>query len=272
MAGDKTALGDRMKVYEQVTRYQLPRRTYTLIRADGRCFTNFLRYAERPFDAGFMAAMDEVALALCSEITGALFAFTQSDEVSVLVTDFDSTQTQPWLNGIVQKLVSISASIATAAFNQATVRHQLDVVEHGTATFDARVFTIPDPVEVANCLVWRQRDAVRNSILMAGQAHFSHEELQGVSTDQIQELLWREKNTNWNDYPVGCKRGRVTIRQPSEREATFTDGRTGQEATATVVRSSWVTQPAPHFTAGPGGFLAENIPPLPSLTKEPVDA
>ena len=261
---EKTALGDRMKQYEQVTRTVLPRRTHCVARVDGRSFHQFLRHADKPFDQRVMEAMDDVAEALCAEMSGSVFAYTQSDECSILLTDFGSTHTQPWFGGVVQKMVSIAASVATVAFNDSYPsprgRH---------AMFDARVFTIPDPVEVANYFLWRQRDAVRNSISMAAQAHFSHQRLHGVSTDQMQELLWSEHNVNWNDYPDGCKRGRVTVRQSGEREVNYTDRRTQEPVTTMAMRYWWETIAAPHFTADPGGFLAEVIPPLPSLQGAP---
>lgn len=266
MASDKTALGDRMKAYEHVNRYMLPRRTYSLVRVDGRGFSRFLKDAQRPFDDHVIESMNQVAQALCKEMSGAVFAFTQSDECSVLLTDFGSTGTQPWFDGVIQKIVSIAASTATIAFNEAYGR------PHGgkRAMFDARVFTIPDPVEVANCFLWRQRDCVRNSISMAAQAHFSHKRLHGVNTDQMQELLWSEKGVNWNDYPAGAKRGRVTVRRTGERDVVYTDRRTQQECSTVALRSWWETQDAPHFTANPGDFLADSIPPLPSLTKDPA--
>lgn len=259
---DSTSLGDRMKLYEQATRHTLPRRTYTIIRVDGRAWHSFLRHASKPFDDAVMAGMDEVAQALCGEMSGAVFAYTQSDECSVLLTDFGSTGTQPWFNGVVQKMASIAASTATAAFYDVYGANDAGTI----ATFDARVFTIPDPVEVANYFLWRQRDAVRNSISMAAQAHFSHKRLHKVNTDQMQELLWAEAGINWNDYPAGCKRGRVTHRQVGERDVSYMDRRSGERVSTTAVRSWWETTGAPHFTANPDGWLAGMIPPLPSLT------
>ncbi|HEX5568542.1 MAG TPA: tRNA(His) guanylyltransferase Thg1 family protein [Streptomyces sp.] len=259
---DSTSLGDRMKLYEHATRHTLPRRTYTLIRVDGRAWHSFLRHADKPFDDAVMAGMDKVAQALCVEMSGAVFAYTQSDECSVLLTDFGSAGTQPWFNGVVQKMASIAASTATAAFYDVYGTNDAGTI----ATFDARVFTIPDPVEVANYFLWRQRDAVRNSISMAAQAHFSHKRLHKVNTDQMQELLWAEAGINWDDYPAGCKRGRVTARQVGEREVSYIDRRSGERVSTSAVRSWWETTGAPHFTANPDGWLAETIPPLPSLT------
>lgn len=254
---DNTALGDRMKAYEAVQRAVLPRRTYTLLRLDGRSFHTYLRGCQKPFDELFIADMDAVAEAVCAEISGSVFAYTQSDEISILVTDFASIQTQPWFDGVVAKLLSVSASLATAVLNERRPGKR--------ALFDARVFTISDPVEVANYFLWRQRDAVRNSISMAAQAHFSHKRLHGVSSAAMQDLLFAEAGVNWNDYPDGCKRGRVTTRRTGERPVSYVDKRTNQTVETTAVRSWWATAAAPHLTTKPGDWLAETIPALPTL-------
>jgi tRNA(His) guanylyltransferase len=253
---DNSALGDRMKRYEATTRTLLPRRTYTLLRVDGRAFHTYLRDCARPFDETFMADMNTVAEALCAEITGSVFAYTQSDEISILITDFASEHTEPWFGGVVAKQLSISAALATAVLNER---------RPGRALFDARVFTIGDPVEVANYFLWRQRDAVRNSISMAAQAHFSHRRLQGVNGGGMQELLFTEAGVNWNDYPDGCKRGRITVRHTGERPVEYVDRRTQETVRTTAARSWWETSAAPHFTTGPGSWLAETVPRLPTL-------
>lgn len=229
-----------------------------MIRADGRAFHTYLRDAAKPYDADFMIDMDHVAKALCAEISGAAFAYTQSDEISLLVTDFAGAGTQPWFGGEVQKIVSTVAAVATMALCERRPGRP--------ATFDARVFTIADPRDVANYFIWRQRDAVRNSIAMAAQAQFSHPSLHGVNTGQMQELLWAEKGINWNDYPVGAKRGRVVAKVAGEREVTFTHKRTERVETAVASRTWWEPREAPHFDLKPGGFLHEAIPQLPGLT------
>jgi tRNA(His) 5'-end guanylyltransferase len=255
---DSTALGDRMKAHEAVHRAVLPRRTYTLLRLDGRAFHSYLRGSRRPFDEAFMADMDAVAEAVCAEVSGTAFAYAQSDEISLLITDFAAPGTQPWFGGITAKVLSVSASLGTAVLNERR--------PGGRALFDARVFTLADPVEVANYFLWRQRDAVRNSISMAAQAVFSHKRLHGVPTSAMQDLLFTEHGINWNDYPDGCKRGRTTVRKVGPRETSYTDKRTSTLKTIVAMRSWWETGAAPHFTAEPGGWLADMIPALPTLT------
>jgi tRNA(His) guanylyltransferase len=277
MASDKTALGDRMKRYEAATRAVLPRRTHTIIRVDGRAFHTLLRDADRPFDTAVMAAMDEVGKTLCAEASGSAFAFAQSDECSVLLTDFASHGTEPWYAGNVQKLASVAASAATAAFNATYPAHTSRGSRDGypRALFDARVFTIPDRWEVANYFLWRQRDCVRNSVTMAAQTYFSHNRLHGVSTDQMQELLWSEHQVNWNDYPAGAKRGRVIVRETGSDTITYTDRRTDTEHRKDVIRSWWKAEGASRFVAEPGTWLDDVIPsrePRPAAEQEPHPA
>lgn len=201
------SLGDRMKgQYEDRTRLMLPRRTHTILRADGKAFHSYTRRCEKPYDRSLVEAMDVAALALCREAQGSCFAYVQSDEISVLLTDFATITTEAWFDGNLQKIVSVGASIVTQAFCE---QRRAQGFDGGAPVFDCRAFTIPDPVEVANYFIWRQQDAVRNSIQGLAQAHFSHKQLHGLNINELQDLLFREKGINWNDLPAEQKRGRV---------------------------------------------------------------
>ena len=261
----KDELGDRMKQnYENRTRYYLPRRTYTMIRLDGKSFHSYTKGCDRPFDNRLMWTMDMTAKALCEQIQGAKIAFVQSDEISILLTDFEDNQTEAWFDGNIQKICSISASVATAAFNKYAV-NKMETYSNGLsggvvwyndtlankppAMFDSRVFTIPDRKEVCNYFIWRQKDSTRNSVSMAAQAEFPHKELQRKSSDQMQEMLFQERGINWNDYPVGFKRGRCVVPVKIFDDVTYIDKRTGEEKKVeNVERSVWRTVDPPVFT------------------------
>jgi len=207
-------LGKRMKEnYEMRTRMFLPRRTYTMIRLDGKAFHTFTKEFNRPYDEHFSACMDYTALKLCENIQGAKFAYVQSDEISILLTDFNKIGTDAWFDGNVQKITSVSASIATAHFNHCTEVDNL-------AYFDSRVWTVPDPIEVENTFIWRQQDAVRNSIQMTGQSLYSQNELHGKGVNQIQDMCF-EKGTNWNDQPTRFKRGGFISKVEGENGRTY---------------------------------------------------
>ena len=216
-------LPDRMKRYEAVSDITLTRRSPVIIRVDGRAFHTLTRGMDRPFDAEFAVCMSRAAHALVSEVQGAKLAYVQSDEVSVLLTDYDTIQTDAWFGYRVQKMVSVAAAIATIAF-EARFRNAFPT-QKGIPLFDASVFTLPRD-EVVNYFVWRQRDAVRNSIQATGQAHFSQKQLHGKNTDEIQEMLFQEKGINWNDTPTQFKRGWcVVLHQESDdiRQQWITD-------------------------------------------------
>jgi tRNA(His) 5'-end guanylyltransferase len=180
----RSSLGDRMKSqYEDRYRIKLPRRTYTLVRVDGKAFHTCKRRLDKPFDKGFCDAMESTAACLLAEAQGGRLCYAQSDEIALLPTDIAELDTEAWFDGNLQKIGSVSAGTATAKFNACLVRPGV------LATFDAWVFTIPDPREVANNFVWRTRGCVRNSVRAAGYLHFSPSQLHGRSTDHVRAML-----------------------------------------------------------------------------------
>src|SRR5271170_14479 len=218
----KDALGDRMKRYEEATRFTLPRRTYTIIRVDGRAFHSWTRGLEKPYDTDFMHLMDRTAIALCEQISGAQFAYVQSDEISILAVDFLDINTESWFDGNVQKWCSVGASIATMAFNSGVMgylTHSGDMAQNKillkqpNAMFDARVYTIPDPVEVENYFVWRQQDAERNSVMMLARTYATHKQLAGKKRADQHELI-HAAGDNWAKHPVRFKHGAIIQRIP----------------------------------------------------------
>ena len=199
----KDSLGDRMKRYENTSRYYLSPRNYTIIRVDGKAFHTYTKGLERPFDLKLISDMNETASFLCKNIQGAKFAFVQSDEISILLTDFETLESQAWFQGNMQKMTSIAASLATAKFNE--------LRPGKLALFDARVFQLNDATEVENYFIWRQQDTVRNSIQSVAYSLYSQKELHGKNGNQLQEMIF-QKGINWNDYDDGLKRGRLIIK------------------------------------------------------------
>lgn len=208
MGNKKDSMGDRMKrQYEDRTRYLLPRRVYTILRLDGRSHSNYTQGLERPFSKPYNNAIDETAKYLCQNIAGCKLAYCQSDEITLVLTDFDQIDTQAFFDGNIQKIVSVVASMAAAFFNQDHIRPQ----KNKLASFDARVFTVADRQEVFNCLYWRQLDASRNSLSMLAQANFSHKQLHKKKRDDIHEMLY-EIGINWNNESTRFKRGSCVIK------------------------------------------------------------
>jgi tRNA(His) guanylyltransferase len=231
-------LSDRMKgYYENCYRIFLPRRTYTIIRVDGKSFKSYTNNLNEPFDDGLINDMNETAKYLCKNIQGSKFAYVQSDEISILITDFEKLTTSAWFDNNLLKMTSVSASLATSKFNQLRIyREMVEVFDQPTnildvqeaikdiklAEFDSRVFQISTKIEVYNYFLWRQQDATRNSILKVGQTYLGKNKLKNLSCKNIQEILFTEKGLNWNDYDSKYKRGRM-IAKNSDNKWDFID-------------------------------------------------
>ena len=262
-------LGTRMKEYEKRNQYYLQKRTPVAIRVDGRSFHTFTRGFKRPFDYIFMKSMQETAKYMCENMGNAKFAYVQSDEITIILTDYDTLETDCWFNYRTDKLCSISASMATMAFNRVFVKNvnewgrltfpnwdeggtneevDVDLLKLNDAyqraigkgaMFDARCFNIPKE-EVTNLIYWRQLDATRNSIQMVGQANFSHKELQNKSCNDIQDMLHEQKGINWNDYPTVCKRGTACIKNRKIIEYLDEFKVTAKLMDSTKTENSWI--------------------------------
>ena len=258
MSNKNDSLGDRMKGYENISRAYLTRRIPVIIRLDGKAFHTFTRGLDKPFDKSLMKIMQLTMHYLCSNIQGCVFGYTQSDEITLVLTDYATIKTDAWFGYNVQKMASVSASMATMEFNRLLRKEFEDMVlewnpdrkditlledrlaklqdKQFTACFDARCFSIPVD-EVCNCLIWRQQDATRNSIEAVGQANFSHKQLMGKSCNEIQDMLFKEKGVNWNDFPTDCRRGSACYRVVSEEEI---DDPRNPGNKITVQRKRWV--------------------------------
>lgn len=243
----KDDLGNRMKDnYENRSKTFLTRRMPVIIRLDGKAFHTFTNGLNKPFDEILVKTMHETAKFLCENIQGCKIAYTQSDEITLLLTDYDKLTTDAWFDYNVQKMCSISASMATLAFNklfESIIREykynngvnfykgseeekMLEVYRSKVdkALFDSRVFNIPKE-EVCNCFIWRQQDATRNAIEMVGHANFSTKHLHKINCNQIQDMLFKEKGINFNEFPTYLKRGSCVVRV---------------EEVGEVVRRKWV--------------------------------
>lgn len=231
-------LGCRMKTfYEQTAKTKLLRRTPVAIRIDGKAFHTFTRGFEKPYDPVLIRAMQETMKYLCENVQGCVLGYTQSDEITLILVDYKKLNSAAWFDYEVQKMCSISSSMATMQFNRVFRELAAGQERYGTALekgamFDARCFNIPKE-EVTNLIYWRQLDASRNSVQMAGQACFSHRELQRKSCNEIQDMLMQQKGINWNDFPIEQKRGSCCIKKGIPDEDT---GRQAED----YVRKHWV--------------------------------
>lgn len=260
------SLGDRIKDYE---RRETDRRALkglpVVVRCDGRSFSRFTHGMARPYDTSMADLMLETAKYLVEQVDGARVAYTQSDEISLIIDPFRqpsaaevlrsleerlarleavedeeapptdrATTVKGWIeeirsgmpvpeaavemmfDGRFQKLTSVIGGLATARFVSDAVRLWPERCQRRLPVFDCRVFEVPSRAEAVASLVFRELDATKNAVSMAARAYFSHRELQGKSSPEMQEMLFRAHGVNFNDYPPRFKRGVYVQRRPVE--------------------------------------------------------
>ena len=266
----KDELGNRMKEYERVSEKYLTRRMPVCVRLDGVSFHSYTRGLKRPFDRILVKAMQETMKYLCKNIPGCVLGFTQSDEISLIIVDYQRLKTKSWFDNKQNKLESVIASMCTMAFNKAFEKivneftdsvtalqdwdaeekylHVLAKAIDKGAYFDCRAFNVPKE-DVTNYIYWRQFDCMKNSVSMVGQDNFSHKELQHKNRNDIKEMLLA-KGIDWNELPLHLQRGSCCIKEnyfvPDEngKNIKFPDGcsdpYTDDEIEKGVWRSRWI--------------------------------
>jgi tRNA(His) guanylyltransferase len=221
------SLGERMKMYEQIgaSAAQLIPTLPAIVRLDGKAFHTFTRDLPRPYCKQLSDMMVDTTKFLV-ELSSARIGYTQSDEIT-LVLEATTWREQIYFDGITAKLNSILAAYAAMYFNRILPRflpHLANQLPDMAPVFDCRCFNVPSRDEAINCLIWREQDAVRNSIQMAGQAKFSPHKLEGKSCEEIQEMLFQQHGINWNEYPAFFKRGTYVRRAAVVRPFKFKHG------------------------------------------------
>lgn len=245
---DTGSLESRMRQYEDAQKTRLTRRLPVMIRVDGNAFHTLTRGFDRPFDEVLNKTMRDTMQYLCENIHGCVLGYTQSDEITLLLKDYNNKNQGAWFDYVKRKIESISASMATMAFNRFFVenvtnkRYFSDLPEaerracdkyfkaSGKAMFDSRAFNIPE-FEVSNNFIFRQKDCIRNSIQSVGQANFSQRELHNKKCDDIKKMLLEKRDIDWDKLPTHYQRGSCCVKV----EKVFNEGKPDE-----FRRNKWV--------------------------------
>lgn len=208
------SLGDRMKGYEKSHNKSFDSSEYLMIRVDGRAFHTYTRGLKKtpgnPWNPELESVMNTTAIALCEQIQGAKMAYVQSDEISILVTKGEKETSQIWFGGNLQKMVSLSASIASVTFSLAS--KEIWEGEIRPALFDSRIFSLPSKIEISNYFIWRQQDQIRNAVQMMARTLFSQKVLHKVPTKQL-HIMVAEKGFPMEAQTPNRRFGRTIVKQ-----------------------------------------------------------
>lgn len=276
-------LEKRMQYYRSLTDYRLMPKTPVIIFLDGRAFSKFCKIFEKPFDDIFIHNMNETAKYLCKNIEGCKFAYVQSDEITLYVSDTVNNETESWFGYRLTKMLSIAASLATAKFNQLLTielckspcsREDLTelIANQNLVEFDCKAWNVPTENEVYNYFLWRQIDCIRNSKQMAAQAYIPHKELEGLHTGQQIEKLEKEKGIKWGKYSDDKKFGRFIYKElvkiPYEIPDKFKNGNIPNNMMESLIleddgyyiqRNKWITHNGFELTTEDGKNNFYNI-------------
>ncbi len=214
------SLDERMKFYEERGgNIRLMPHIPTLARLDGKAFHSFCKGLERPYDARLGDLMQSVASFLLKE-ANPLIAYTQSDEITLIWLN-EEPNSLIFFDGRVQKMASVLAAMASVQFNKELAQAIPEKADK-MPVFDCRVWNVPTKEEAVNALIWREQDATRNSLTMAAQSEYSHQELYRKKAADLHEML-HTKGINWNDYPDSQKRGTYFRREIFDASERFSE-------------------------------------------------
>ena len=245
-----SSLGDRMKGYEKAFCNVFPRRLPVIIRLDGKAFHTVTRFMSKPFDVDLITAMHNTAKFVCGNVQNAVFAYVQSDEISILMNSAVRLTTEPWFNNEQSKIESISAALASSFFS-------MNWVGRRAVQFDSRAFVLPED-EVCNYFIWRQQDWERNSVQMLARAHYSHKECHKKNCNDLQDML-HEKGVNWNDLSTHLKRGVCLYKRKVEHEVAGDDVEYDQRIMKTVYRTEWYIDKEPAIFTKDREFIEQHL-------------
>ena len=229
-------LEEKCNYFRNITDYRVVPNGYTLLMLDGHCFSKMIKNTfKKPFDTDFIAMMNETAKYLVEHLQGAKIAYTQSDEISILITDFDTPKSDLLFGGRLCKINSIAASMATSEFNRLFTKYQLEQTKTSedyrfenvidkllnkvkTVQFDCKCWMVPSENDMFAHFLWRNLDCIKNSKQQAAQTYIPHKQLVGKTADEGIALLKEKNGIDWNDYSDGMKYGRLIFKKEIELE------------------------------------------------------
>lgn len=235
--------------------------TYAIVRVDGRAFSRISNKLDKPYSTHFMDWMDAAAIQLCYEMQGAVFAYVQSDEISVIMSDMNGERRGRWFDWNVNKLVSVSASIASGTFNLG-FQHDLNGTlweDRRPASFDSRVIPVKSRLDAIQYFMWRQRNAYTNAISMVADRICGSAALNGKNLNDRIDMLFQQ-GIMVNDLPLGLRQGRVITATKMPGVVEYVHKKSGETHRAEVIRNNWAAKVAPWFDWDEAGFLEANIP------------
>lgn len=201
---------EREECYDRVA----SRAVYLVARLDGRGFSRLTRQmgVQRPFDEGFRDSMVRKTEHLMNSGFKIVYAYTQSDEISLLFDSSDTSFTHRY-----RKLLSVLAGEGSACLSLAFGR---------PVSMDCRLLELDSKEAILDYFSWRQSDAKRNCLLshaywtlrrsgLSGRA--AQQKIDGVDSWKRSELLFKLAGTDYALIPAWQRSGVALYYENFER-------------------------------------------------------
>ena len=235
-------LEDKCQYYRGLTDYRLLPNRDILVMLDGKNFSKLIKNNfKKPFDDDFIDMMNKTAQFLCENVQGCKFAYTQSDEISLLITDYETTETDTLFGGRLCKIQSILASLATSEFNRQFILYNIyhsdkrnigagdcvDIIEKmKMAQFDCKVWVVPSQNDAFAWFLYRQLDCVKNSKQQTAQTYLPHKQLVGHNADEQIQMVAEKNGIDWYAFDNKYKYGRFVYKVKKQMTTTLPSGET----------------------------------------------
>jgi tRNA(His) 5'-end guanylyltransferase len=203
-----------------MSNYRLLNKVPLIININGRSFHKITSLLDKPYCTEFAEGMLSTTVKLCMEIDGALFAYQHNDEITIVARNDQTQETLPWYDNKLQKICSITSSIATQHFNLFAVNTKLNLM--GDALFTSQVFVVPTIAEAINTIIYKQQSNFYLSIQFACfyellkkyDKTIIKEMLSDLSIDEKIDLLKQECDIDFNEYHTSFRRGAACYKIP----------------------------------------------------------
>jgi tRNA(His) guanylyltransferase len=234
-------LKDRVDTYVDSSNYRLLSRVPIIIGINGRSFHKVTSLLDKPYCIKFAESMLSTTVKLCMEVEGAIFAYQHNDEIIIVARNDQNQDTSPWYDNRLQKICSITSSIATQHFNMFASNMNLNLF--GDALFTSQVFVVPNITEAINTIIYKQQHNFHTAIQFATFYELLKkydkiaikEMMSDLSIDEKTDLLKQECDIDFNEYHPSFRRGAACYKVPK-----IVDG---------VVKNKWtVNTDLPIFT------------------------
>lgn len=241
-------LKDRVERYQSVTDYKMLDRVPIVICVNGRGFSKATQLLDKPYCPKFAECILSTMLRLCTDVEGALFAYQHNDEIVLIARNDQTNETTPWYDNKLQKICSVTSSIASVHFNTCASQIKLNVT--GDPVFTSQVFTVPTIAEAVNTVIYKQQQNFHTSIQFAClyelikkyDKNAIKEMMAGLNIDEKMDLLNQESDVNFNDYPASFRRGVAAYRVPV--------------VSGDSMRNKWYLNPEPPIFTKDQSFLS----------------